>query len=224
MRKQLIRKGFALAILMVIVLVFVPALYAASEADQAAEKQKQVMDVITSVPGPGWIIGFFTSWYKAGEMQYAEEYIRAVREGRPKPAGNETGRGLLFAGFKGLSTAPEGIAFYGVGRTLRLLAYDQLDPYSVWTAYGRHYVLDGLVIGAKASMGALGAYAADVGLPLLGGAEVGGEVIAHSFLWNALAGGTLNVLTGTANQALQGATPFSKYYAQHQWWSGRKPL
>ena len=189
-----------------------------SEADQSMEQQKKILRVVFAVPGPGWIAGFFYSWYKAGEMDYAEKYIAAVKNNQPKPEGNETSRGLAYAFFKGFSTAPEGIAFYGLGKTTFLLEYDQLDPYSVWTAYGRHYALDALVIGTKAAFGVM---AAETGaLPLLEGeSEVG-----NSFLWLAAGGGGLNVAAGTASQAFQKARPFSRYYDMHKWWSGHKTL
>jgi len=153
-------------------------------------------------------------------MSYTEEYLRAVRNNQPKPAGNETSRGLAYLFFKAPSTA-EGIAFYGVGRTLCLLDYDQLDPYSVWTAYGRLYWLDATVIGAKAAGGVMGAYADKVGLPILRPAT---EPVQNAFVYMAMIGGSWNVVSGTASQAVQGAKPFQKYYSAHKWWSGREPL
>lgn len=190
-------------------------------AAEAMARQDAVMNVVTLIPGPGWIIGHFASWHKAGEMSYADEYIRAVRSNQPRPAGNETSRGLSYAFFKGLSTAPEGIAFYGVGRTLQLLKHDQLDPYSVWTAYGRPYWLDFTVIGAKAAGGVMGAYAGDVGLPILRPTT---EPVQSAFVYMAMMGGSWNVVSGTASQAFQGAKPFQKYYDMHHWWTGRSPL
>lgn len=197
------------------------AVAAGKIAAKAMARQNAVMNVVTVIPGPGWITGFFASWYKAGEMAYTEDYIRAVRNGTAKPAGNETCRGLAYLFFKGLSTAPEGIAFYGVGRTLQLLDYDQLDPYSVWTAYGRPYVLDATVIGAKIAMPILACYPAVSGLPAL---ATKGGIIGNAFLWQAAVGGGWNVVSGTASQAVQEAKPFQRYYDMHRWWSGHNPL
>lgn len=197
---------------------------AASEADKARAKQNTVMKVVTLIPGPGWIFGHLAAACKAGEMSYCEEYIRAVRNGTAKPAGNETCRGLAYLFFKGLSTAPEGMAFYGVGRTLGLVEFDQMDYYSVFTSWGRPLWLDATVIGAKAAFGVMGAYALDTGLPALGGHWMYKEPVNLAFLWMAAGGGGWNVVSGTASQAFQGAKPFNQYYDLHRWWSGREPL
>src|SRR4030042_5439607 len=210
------RKVFVSVMVMVFLLCLAGAWNAKPAAAMDEATQKTLMKIGFSIPGPGCMAGCFYSWYKAGEMAYTEDYIRAVRNGTAKPTGNETCRGLAYLFFKGLSTAPEGIAFYGVGRTLQLLPYDQLDPYSVWTAYGRSYILDATVIGAKAAMPILACYPAASGLPAL---ATKGEIIGNAFLWQAAVGGGWNVVSGTASQALQGAKPFHKYYDQHRWWS-----
>jgi len=208
--------------LVMLTLMFMASLTVGTARAMDEQTQKTIAKVAFAIPGPGWIAGFFYSWSKAGEMAYTEEYIRAVRENKPRPAGNETSRGLAYMTFKGLSTAPEGIAVYGVGQSLFLLKYDQLDPLSVWTAYGRPYWLDATVISTKAAFGVMGAYAADVGLPALG--HSAGAPINQAFYWMAAGGGSLNLLTGTANQAMKGASPYKKYYSMHRWWSGNKPL
>jgi len=217
MRKALIRKVFALAVLS----AFVLAMSASPAPAMDEATQKGLAKAVFWIPGPGWIAGFGYSWYKAGEMKYVEDYCRAVRNNQPRPAGNETRRGLEYLFFKGLSTAPEGIAFYGVGQTFFLLKYDQLDSYSVWTAYGRPYLIDLTVIGAKAAGGAMGAYAGQVGLPILRPCT---EPIQNAFVYMAMIGGSWNIITGTASQAFQGATPFQRYYNAHRWWSGNEPL
>jgi len=181
-----------------------------AEISKAAAEAQARQDRICKVVGMVPVVGLAMRLYNAGEM-------RAYLAGKK----NISLAALGYVLFKLPSALPEHAAFDFVwqfaGRNWR-----ELDPITVTLLYDRPYWADVMVIGTKAAFGAMGAYAGDVGLPILGGYHH--LPVNQAFLWMAAGGGGLNVLTGLGHQAAGGFKSLRQYYQDLKWWTGSSPV